>query len=71
MLPDSGSIFMGVDYRNHQFAPELSPGWAEKEGVGVAPSPAPLAVWGLVLSLSRLELSDNAKVYEPSKPGVE
>ena len=27
MLPPKGSIGMGVDYRNHRFAPGLFPGW--------------------------------------------
>ena len=29
MLPDSGGICIGVDLRNHRFAPGLPPGWFE------------------------------------------
>ena len=35
MLPDYGGICMGVDSRNHQFAPGLPPGWVEGLGSGV------------------------------------
>jgi len=40
MLPPEGSISMGVDQRNHVFAPGLSPGWITTpsdvwEGLGI------------------------------------
>ena len=36
MPPDSGGIWVGVDQRNHPFAPDLPPGWLAEHGFVVA-----------------------------------
>ena len=77
--PDSGGICMGVDYRNHLFAPGLPPGrFPALEAMGSCwaaertrnPNPETLImerveqVSSSSLLLSSLELSDT-QVYEP------
>jgi len=46
MPPDYGGICMGVDQRNHRFAPGLTPGWCgvggrRRSGSGKPPSTSP------------------------------